>query len=265
MTLTLQVPNEIQAEIDAGALFVISHSGGKDSQAQTALIRKVVPANQIIVVHAALPGVEWEGTEAHARKTTKGLRFHTVVAGKTFFDLVESRGKFPSPAFRQCTSDLKRGPIDKLVRRIAKAHEYSRVVNCIGIRAEESSSRAKAEVIRVNKRQTIAARHVIDWLPIHGLTTTEVFAVIADAGQEPHWAYAAGASRLSCCFCIFGSKSDLTVAAKLNPTLYRRYVETEKRLDFTLSPSRKSLEEITGIIIEEDDLLAIPAFLRRAA
>ncbi|GAM06364.1 hypothetical protein MBENS4_3361 [Novosphingobium sp. MBES04] len=43
------------------------------------------------------------------------------------------------------------------------------------------------------------------------------------------------------------SQADLTTAAKLNPPLYRRYVETEQRLGFTLSMSRKALPEITGI------------------
>jgi DNA sulfur modification protein DndC len=54
-------------------------------------------------------------------------------------------------------------------------------------------------------------------------------------------------SRLSCCFCIMANTADLTTAARLAPELYRRYVETERRLDFTLSPSRKFLTEITGI------------------
>jgi hypothetical protein len=38
------------------------------------------------------------------------------------------------------------------------------------------------------------------------------------------------------------------ISAKANPALYKRYVETEKRLDHTLSMSRKPLEEITGVI-----------------
>jgi hypothetical protein len=40
---------------DRGALFVISHSAGKDSQAQTILVRSLVPAAQIVVVHARFP------------------------------------------------------------------------------------------------------------------------------------------------------------------------------------------------------------------
>jgi DNA sulfur modification protein DndC len=83
------------------------------------------------------------------------------------------------------------------------------------------------------------------------LTEAEVFDAIAAAGQKPHWAYAAGMSRLSCCFCIMANRSDLTTAARLQPELYRRYVETERRLDQTMMmPAggvRRFLPEITGV------------------
>ena len=251
MKKTFTVPAEIKSAIDDGALVVISHSGGKDSQAMAALVRGVVPADQIVVIHAELPGVDWDGTEDHARATTAGLDFYTVRAAKTFFDMVEHRGMFPSPKYRQCTSDLKRDPINTKIRALAKARGATLIVNCLGLRAEESTSRARQPVVKINKRMSKAGRTMIDWLPIHDLTTAEVFAVIKDAGQSPHWAYQAGMSRLSCCFCIMASRQDLTTAAKLNPHLYRRYVETEKRIDFTLSPSCQSLEAITGISAAE--------------
>ena len=60
----------------------------------------------------------------------------------------------------------------------------------------------------------------------------------------------AGMTRLSCCFCIMAGQSDLITAARLKPDLYRRYVETEKRLGFTLSMSRKTLPEITGVEVQ---------------
>ena len=102
-----------------------------------------------------------------------------------------------------------------------------------------------------NGRLSKAGRTIIDWLPIHDLTEAQVFDTIAQAGQEPHPAYAAGMSRLSCSFCIMASRADLTTAAELRPRLYARYVETEKRLGHTLSPSCKGLEAITGITVQD--------------
>ena len=66
-------------------------------------------------------------------------------------------------------------------------------------------------------------------------------------GQRPHPVYAQGMPRCSCSFCIFGSADDHARAARLRPDLYARYVALERRLDHTLSPSRRPLPEITGI------------------
>ena len=78
-----------------------------------------------------------------------------------------------------------------------------------------------------------------------------MFALIARAGQQPHPAYAAGMTRLSCCFCIMASRQDLTTAARLVPALYARYVATEKRLGQTMmmpkAGVKQGLEEITGV------------------
>ena len=60
----------IQDLVDAGALFAVSHSGGKDSQAMMIRIADLVPADQVIAIHAPLGDVEWPGTVDHIRATT---------------------------------------------------------------------------------------------------------------------------------------------------------------------------------------------------
>lgn len=241
--------SHIETLIQRGALFVINDSGGKDSQAMKARLREIVPHGQLIIIHAVLPEVEWDGVPEHVERYSYGIPVVYAQAVKTLFEMVEHRGMFPSPANRQCTSDLKRNPIEREVRRYLKAHpEFGGlVVNCMGMRAQESSSRAKLETLKLNKGNSKAGREWYDWLPIHDWTVDEVFARIAREGEEAHWAYDAGMTRLSCCFCIMASQGDLTTAAHLQPDLYRRYCETEERLGFTLSMSRKPLPEITGI------------------
>ena len=117
----------------------------------------------------------------------------------------------------------------------------------MGMRAQESPARARKAPWRRNDRMSVAGREVFDWLPIFELSTEEVFRVIRDAGQAPHWAYAAGMSRLSCSFCILASRADLRRAAELRPALYRRYAALEARIGHTLSPSRVPLPRLTGI------------------
>jgi len=245
---TLQIDPEIDALISRGAMFVVNHSGGKDSQAMLLRIREMAPAAQIVVVHAHLPEVDWDGVLDHINATADGVPVHVCQARRTLLQMIEARGMFPSPQQRQCTSDLKRGPIERTIRRLG----YKLVVNCMGMRAEESPNRAKLDTLKVSVRNSKAGREWYDWLPIHGLKAGEVFDIIRAAGQQPHWAYAAGMTRLSCCFCIMSSQRDLTTAARLNPALYRRYVELERSIGRTmLMPSktlgRRTLEQITGV------------------
>jgi len=243
----MHTPTQITDARDRGALFVINHSGGKDSQAMTRVIRNLVPAEQIVVVHAELPGVDWDGIIDHIKSTIDGLELITCVAVKTFFDMVRHRQAFPSPKYRQCTSDLKRGPIEVVIRRLCRERGFTEVVSCQGIRAQESAARSKQKALKINKRLSIAGRTIIEWLPIHDMLIDEVWQIIAEAGQSPHPAYAAGMSRLSCCFCIMASKADLVCAAKLRPQLYAETVALEQEVGHTMNMAGKGLEEVTGI------------------
>lgn len=259
------LPAHIQTLVDQGALFIINHSGGKDSQAMTIYLRRHIPEAQLRVVHAVLPEVDWDGIKEHIEATAPGIPAHYCSAVKTFFEMVEQRQMWPSPKYRQCTSDLKRGPIDKVIRSLCSPHKRTIIVNCMGMRAAESSARSKLEAFKwqpyenskgkpTGKSVRASARHPgrewYDWLPIHSWSTAEVFRTIAEAGQQPHWAYQAGMSRLSCCFCIMASKADLQTAAKLRPELFARYVATEHRLDQTMmmptGGKRLFLDEIVG-------------------
>ena len=68
----------------------------------------------------------------------------------------------------------------------------------MGMRAQESASRARRDPWQANPRNSRAGRCWYDWLPLHSLTKEEIFRVIRNAGQQPHWVYARGMRRLSC-------------------------------------------------------------------
>lgn len=233
-----------------GAIFYVSHSGGKDSQVMTIELAKIAPHDQLAVIHAHLPGVEWKGTRRHVQGTIGQLRYLEVTAVKTFFEMVNHRQMWPGAKYRQCTSDLKRGPIEKAIRNDMKAQRKTLAVNCMGLRAQESSARAKRKPFTLHKSLSKAGREVYNILPIHDYLEDDVFRIIDQADQKPHWAYSTGMTRLSCCFCIMANDHDLTVAAKQNPKLYRKYVLKERELNFTLRQG-KTLEQITNIKIDE--------------
>lgn len=263
----MPITSEIQNLINSNALFVANHSGGKDSQAcLIALLEAGVPASQIIVVHASLGAMEWAGAQEKAQEhaLAHNLPFLVAKANKSLLDMVERRYEsrpgvpsWPSASTRQCTSDLKRDPITKVVRAYANEHGYSIVVNCLGIRAQESSSRAKRPVFSRNERNSTQARSWYEWLPIHDLKVEQVFASIKASGQELHHAYAMGNERLSCVFCIMGSASDCQNGAQYNPQLFKQYVAMEQKTGYTMHQSRKSLTEIVfGSELESDTLVA---------
>lgn len=242
----MHIPADITDMIERGALVAINHSGGKDSQAMTIrLVEAGIPRDQLVVVHATLGEVEWPGTISHIRKTTFGLPLVIAKPRRSFFEMVRARGMFPSPRYRQCTSDLKRGPIERELRRYLAANPRFAgcIVSAMGMRAEESVARRCRPVVRLNNRNSVAGRTWIDWLPIHELSRREVFHTIAAAGQEPHWAYGRGMSRLSCSFCIMSSLSDLQCAARLRPDLLSAYIALEDEIGHTLRPDGTSLRD----------------------
>ena len=252
----IPVPPRCREMIRAGALVAINTSGGKDSQAMTILLSRIVPASQLVAVHAPLAEVEWEGVVRHIEATLPAgvpLVMAPVSSGKSLLDRIEERGRFPGPRQRFCTGDFKRTPIERELRRYLKLNPSfgGRLVNAMGMRAEESPARARKAPWKRNDRMSVAGREVFDWLPVFALSTEDVFRVIRDAGQAPHWAYAAGMSRLSCSFCILASRADLRRAAELRPELYRTYAALERRIGHTLSPSGIPLPELTGISLPE--------------
>lgn len=263
----------IKSLIERRALFVINHSGGKDSQATMIYLLSLgVPREQLVVIHASLGRIEWHGALELAQKQAADAGVEFVVAranwadgsSKDFLNMAEHRKEirpdvpsFPSANQRQCTSDLKRGPIVRETLRVMKERGLKLVVNCVGIRAKESDDRSKLEPFvhlntvldkkgKVKSALARAGREAYDWLPIFDLTTAEVFATIRDAGQEPHYAYAQGNERLSCVFCIMGKAGDLLNGALARPELFAEYVAMEERFGYNMHQSNVPLKEIVA-------------------
>lgn len=246
--------DEIDRLIRDGALFVANHSGGKDSQVQLIQLLERVPPAQLVVVHASLGEMEWPGAMELARDQAAAARLPFIVAkaAKTLLEMVERRFEsrpevpsWPSASTRQCTSDLKRGPIQREVRAYAKQKGFKTIVNCLGLRAQESPGRAKRAVF---SRMAISnSVHTwFEWLPIHDMSSSEVFTAISEAGQKPHYAYALGNNRLSCVFCIMASKADLRNGRIERPELFQQYVELEERTGYTMHMNRIPLIELTA-------------------
>lgn len=211
-------------------------SGGKDSQEMlrklVALAEEAGVRDRIVCVFADLGDKdEWEGTEDIARYHAAfyGLRFIKVVKGETkgepvtLLEHIERRGMWPDQQNRYCTSDMKRDPISTVFTRLVK--EVSpfgsggpvRILNCQGMRAQESPKRAMMVPFHFDKRASNGKRHVDIWLPIHELTEAQIWEGIRESGVKHHPIYDAGMPRLSCRFCVLAGRKALVRAAQLDP------------------------------------------------
>ena len=228
-------------------LVMVSSSAGKDSQAMLTRIVELADAqgyarDRIVVAHADLGRVEWQGTRELAEQQAQhyGIRF--VVVSRPQGDLlahVRKRGMWPSPKARYCTSDHKRGQLRKVItgaHRDARAAGHTgtyRVLECIGLRAEESPARSKLQPFKRNDAASTKTREVDTWLPIHDWPAGQVWRTIHASGVPHHRAYDLGMPRLSCVFCIFSPRAGLQLAGKHNPALLDEYVKLERDIDHT--------------------------------
>jgi 3'-phosphoadenosine 5'-phosphosulfate sulfotransferase (PAPS reductase)/FAD synthetase len=132
---------------------------------------------------------------------------------------------------------MKRGPVHRLMTRLAREQcatgvtgRRVRILNVLGLRAQESPRRAlKLPFSRDQRATNKTIRLVDEWLPIHAWTISQVWARIAEAGTRPHPIYA-DLPRLSCRFCVLASETALIRAAQLDPDGARRRAALEQRM-----------------------------------
>jgi len=240
----LPVPADLPKWLRTFDVILINTSAGKDSQAMLDYVYELAVKggvqDRIVAVHCDLGRIEWEGTKALARLQAEhyGLRFEVVRRDRDLLQQVEhERKKWPSNACRYCTSDHKTSQVVKLITKlvaeklaaVVRLGRPVRILNCLGLRADESPSRAKKPPLSRDGASN-SKREVIRWLPIHRWTEAQVWAQIRKSGVEHHYAYDLGMPRLSCCFCVLASKSALMLAVQHNPALADEYIRVERAI-----------------------------------
>ena len=265
----INIPSPIQTAFEIGADLAISISGGKDSQAMLSAVTRWwgqhAFTGSIYAIHADLGRAEWQGSLDWVRQLAAQYGIDLVVVEREKGDLVDritdryhqdpSRPFWPSASNRYCTSDLKRDPINKYLRR----NHQRLVVSAEGIRAQESRARASKPCWEPRKRITTRSRDAYTWRPILNWTEEDVWAEIGTTlrdlkrrralyrtsdrvperaeyalkGWPAHPAYVYGNERLSCALCVLASKGDLINGLKHNPALAETYIRLEKESGFS--------------------------------
>lgn len=221
-------------------LILINTSGGKDSSVAALKVCRMAEVagvkDRVLLVHATFRE-EWDGVVdlVHRQAEQLQLPVEIVTRGEGLLDYVRRRRMWPSSQARYCTSEFKRAPVDKVITRRAPwldGHR-SRVLNVMGIRAQESPARAKRVAFERDERRSNSRRMVDNWYPIFDMTLDRVWEVIRKYRIPQHEAYSLGMPRLSCCFCIFAPKPALVLAGRHNVKLLREYVAVEKEIGHT--------------------------------
>lgn len=239
--------------IDLATKIVVTSSAGKDSVVMEDVVctdaGDLGQLDKVIVVHNDLgttdngEPVEWPGTQELARKQAAryGVRFEITKRDKggLFQQLTQERKKFPSSSARWCTSDQKTSQGMKVVTRLvdeareAGSDEHVIIVYCVGLRAQESRSRAAKPEFSIDRSASNRRRTVIRWHPILHWSQRQVWQHIRDRDLAYHWAYDAGMDRLSCRLCVLATPSDLLCAARLSERLVEDYVAAEADIRHT--------------------------------
>lgn len=237
-------------DLAAYDVLLVNSSGGKDSQAMLDFVAELATAagvrDRLVVVHCDLGRVEWTGTRELAELQARRYDVRFEVVSRPQGDLLEhvrQRRMWPSSTARYCTSDHKRGQVRRLMTALAAewrartgAARPCRILNCMGLRADESPARAKKVAFERDAKASNGRREVDTWLPIHDWTEAQVWERIRASGVPHHRAYDLGMRRLSCVFCIFAPEAALLIAGEHNRGLLAQYVAVEDEIGHTFRP-----------------------------
>ncbi|MEU6010720.1 phosphoadenosine phosphosulfate reductase family protein [Streptomyces sp. NPDC047453] len=248
-------------DFDAHDVVIVGDSGGKDSGATVHEVctraDKAGQLHKVRVLHCDLGTterghlVEWPGAleiaRAHAEQYGVPFAVRRSKLWGSLWQRIRSHGNWPGHFARYCTSDTKTAVGRDYVDEVGAKLRLGRPVRAgyaMGMRAEESRARAKKPTLERNRMSGKGTLRVVTtWLPVHRLSTDQVWEVHRKNGIEHHEAYDQGMRRLSCRACPLAHTDDLVRSAQLNPELFAEYTEAEADMGHQFKKSI-SLREI---------------------
>ena len=273
---------QVSEMLARNAVVAIGVSGGKDSDACAIATSEYLDAightGPRLLVHSDLGMVEWKQSEAKCRELAEAIGWELAIVRRAAGGLMErweSRWAsnvrrysnldcvklilpWSTPSLRFCTSELKSAVISSYLKKRFKGQE---IINVTGIRRQESASRRKAEVSKLDPRLSRKGLNGITWNSVIEWDIDEVKASIARRGLVLHEAYTRwGVSRVSCVMCVMSSASDLRASAACpeNHEVYRRMVSLEATSTFAFQ-SNNWLGDVAPHLLGDELLVRFEA------
>ena len=228
--LAIEVSRVLKSR-DFRGTFVLIHSDlglieHKESLPQCRRLAAHVDA-ELFVVQPLLPMLErWE-----KRRVDNTFRFENL-------ERVKLLSPWSSADMKFCTSEEKVAPITQFLKN---RFPGKFIINAVGLRREESTNRKKKPVWQENKllRGKKLQTDGIDWFPILDYLKEHVAAVHFCEHFSRHPVYEKGNERISCVFCVLGSRNDLEVGLTdpYNLQSFNRIVSLEILSTFSFQQS----------------------------
>lgn len=222
--------DDVRARI-GDRVVVASVSGGKDSAAMCLHLRELGIEHRRVFADT---GWEHPATYDYLRgELTRVLGpIEEVRAPMGMADLIRSRGMFPSRMRRFCTTELKVFPLSRYHHGIDEE-----TINAIGIRSDESASRAA--MLEWEHSDTFGGD---TWRPILRWSVDDVIAIHKRHGLAPNPNYLEGASRVGCKLCIHARKDDIRLVAVRHPEV----IDEIEALETEVTAAANAREDAAG-------------------
>lgn len=205
--------------------FIVSFSGGKDSQVVLDLVSRVVPPSLYEVIYSDT-GYEfpssldlYEETRSLYKARYPSLNFTLVKNHQDIHFYWKNMGP-PSRLHRWCCSVMKTAPIYRYLKLESSEKKQPNVLVFEGVRADESSRRST--YLRIGKgvkhTNVVNARPIFDW------NATEIYLYLLVHRLPFNRAYKLGCSRVGCIICPYSSQRSENIvkqcyADKIQPFL----------------------------------------------
>lgn len=260
-------------------VYLISVSGGKDSQATWIYMLKEY-SNNLIVPYFADTGWESEITYEHLKYLEKTLNSKIEVIGsskyKSFENLCIKKKAFPSRVGRFCTEELKIKPSNEFIK--SWQEKGYRVINVTGVRKDESKNiYLKEPKIKNGVKWWVTPRReaehkwkfsffypcsktiirkglgVIVYQPIIDWTAKEVLTYNIVNGTRNNPLYSKGLTRVGCYPCIMANKFEI---GSLSNEAVIKVNDLEKKVQATTTNTRPVFFHKGGKLMDFKDIYA---------
>lgn len=286
---TLEVTSTILDALSEYAPVAIGVSGGKDSTAcafaTMAYLDEIGHQGPRLLIHSNLGRVEWKDSLPTCLRLADRLGLELVVVKRQVGDMMDRWLQrwynnweryallecvklvlpWSTPSMRFCTSELK---TDIICRELIKRFPSQIILSVVGLRRQESTNRAKAPVCSLQNKlvNKTAGTSGYNWNPILAWTLDDVLACHEAYNFPLHEAYRIfNSTRVSCAFCILGSKHDLLASAGCadNHDIYREMVALEIISAFSFQ-SNQWLGDIAPALLDASTLLGLEKAKKKA-